>query len=685
LALSVLLCLWIGGCAVQQERVYVKDGQAYGVTSSRIWRGRWWNYYERGVSYAAGDFWTEALADLQQAMAQRSVDQRRARTYGLHFIDYFPHRELGIVYYHLGRYAEAARELETSLHSVDTARAKFYLNKARQRQLEHTAADTSPPRIVVASPQDGLYTRDFTITVQGHVEDDTYVSAVAINGRAQFIELAEPRLAFQQEIALQDGANTLDLVAVDLVGKPARQRLTVTLDRHGPLVGLERVERLGTPPHQRLRLTGWLSDSSRVVRFVLAGRPLTLPPGQEWAWQEEVPLAPDMAALPFEAEDAAGNVTRGAIVLEPVGRETQLIREGTSVRPGLTHWASLAPEPVLSDLNAAGPRLPQVAQSSDLPPPVITLTNLAAQQTTYYDTVYLEGQVTAASPLTALTINNTSLWRRQGLQLFFGYIAALQPGDNRFVLEAVDQAGKRTHQEIVVHRKVAEVKRLDARLRITLLPLEKKGEATALAETVYDSLLTALLDQGRFQLVERDKLEAILREQKLSQAALVDADTAVRLGRIVGVEGILLGTVVQTPRALEVFARFVDVETGTILAAEDVYGEDLDLRAVRTLMEGLALEIRQRFPLVEGLVLKVEGNKVVVDLGHQQLKKYMKLIVFRTGAMLIHPITGKPLGTPTEILGEVTVEAVFDELSQGVLRPAKNPGDVKQLDHVITK
>jgi hypothetical protein len=102
-------------------------------------------------------------------------------------------------------------------------------------------------------------------------------------------------------------------------------------------------------------------------------------------------------------------------------------------------------------------------------------------------------------------------------------------------------------------------------------------------------------------------------------------------------------------------------------------------------MEGLALEIRQRFPLVQGLVLKVEGNSVFIDLGRQQLKKYMKLIVFRAGEMITHPITGKPLGSPTEMLGEVTVETVFDELSQGMLRAARTPGDVKQLDHVMTK
>jgi tetratricopeptide (TPR) repeat protein len=117
---------------VDQGKVYTKDGQEYGVTSSQVWRGRWWNYYERGSSYAAGEFWFEAIADLQEAIKQRDQDQRRSRTYGLHFVDYFPHREIGVVYYRLGRYADAIRELETSLQSAETAKAKFYLNKARR-------------------------------------------------------------------------------------------------------------------------------------------------------------------------------------------------------------------------------------------------------------------------------------------------------------------------------------------------------------------------------------------------------------------------------------------------------------------------------------------------------------------------------------------------------------------------
>ena len=289
--LLVCLLLSIAGCPVDQGKIYVKDGKQYGLTSSQIWHGRWWNYYERGTSYAAGEFWAEAIADLQEAIKQRERDQRRARTYGLHFLDeYFPHRELGVIYYRLGRYAEAISELQTSLHQTDSAKAKFYLNKARREQLEQTQGDTAPPRIVVESPQNGLVTRHFTVPVRGYVEDNTYVSSISINGRAEFIELAEPRRSFMREVHLRDGINTIDIVAVDLVGKPARQQLTVTLDRQGPLVSMGPVKRLGAGANQRVRLEGTLSDSSGVVRLVLAGRRLKPPPGQEWDFQEEVPL-----------------------------------------------------------------------------------------------------------------------------------------------------------------------------------------------------------------------------------------------------------------------------------------------------------------------------------------------------------------------------------------------------------
>lgn len=690
----VVLLLWLTGCAVEHTATHVKDGQQYGVTSSNVWRGRWWNHYERGVSYAAGEFWAEAIADLQVALKQRAEDQRRARTYGLHFTDYFPHRELGVVYYRQGRYDDARSELELSLSQVDTAKAKFYLNKARRGLIEQRQGDTTPPRLVLESPTDGLLTRDFALKVQGHAADNTYVSALSVHGRPQFIEVAEPQVPFSQEVTLRDGVNTLEVVAVDLLGNVTRQQRTVTLDRQGPLVSVSRVEAARGGAAAGVRVEGVCVDSSGLARLMIGGQLMPLQAGPESAFRAEVTLGAGLTSLPFEAEDRAGNITRGALALAggslggqlPPAPRRPLWARLFGVAPVVsTEMARVAAAQAVSPRGIAWQSTPRLAQRADSAAPTIKFNNLAGQQTTYYDAVYLEGQVTHSNPITAITLNGEPLLRREGQQVFFGYKASLQPGDNPFVVEATDKQGRSARQEVVVHRKVEDIKKLDARLRLSLLPLEKKGSGGGIGEAVYDQFLGALLNQERFHFVEREQMEAILREQKLAQTALVEAETAAKVGKIAAADGMLLGSVTENQNALEVFTRYVDVETGEVVVSEDVYGEDLTLRTLRPLMEGLALKLRQRFPLVQGLVLKTEAQKIFVDLGNKQIKKYTKLLVFREGEAIKHPVTGQVLGAPTEVVGEVKVEAVFDDLAQGTVRSQKSPIEIKQLDKVISK
>jgi len=77
--------------------------------------------------FAEGGFWKEAELDLKEAIRQREKDQQWARTYARNFISYFPHRELGIIYYKQGRYEEAVNELNISLSTLHSPRAESYL------------------------------------------------------------------------------------------------------------------------------------------------------------------------------------------------------------------------------------------------------------------------------------------------------------------------------------------------------------------------------------------------------------------------------------------------------------------------------------------------------------------------------------------------------------------------------
>ncbi len=117
LILLALLLTCLSGCKTAPELEPVgKEGESYCVTKGSF-RHRWWNHYERALSCADGGFLERAESDLREAIRQRKDDQRRARTYGFHFADYFPHRELGIVLLRQGRPEEAIRELsESGIH-----------------------------------------------------------------------------------------------------------------------------------------------------------------------------------------------------------------------------------------------------------------------------------------------------------------------------------------------------------------------------------------------------------------------------------------------------------------------------------------------------------------------------------------------------------------------------------------
>jgi hypothetical protein len=537
-----------------------------------------------------------------------------------------------------------------------------------------------------------------------------------VHGQAQFVELAEPHLAFTQEVALRDGANAIDVVADDLVGQQGRARLTVHLDRHGPLLSLEQVEVAGIPPQQRMRVQGLLTDQSRITRFMLAGRTVSPQPGSAWEVREEIPLTGSEEFVAFEAEDAAGNVTRGQIALRAPVDAPAGIRQGMRVRHPLLRWTSLRSNTVVrpwlplppGEGRGEGPQrlvkvphpnpLPlgegtdvQVAQHRDLHAPVIKLIGLGEQESTVDDSIYLEGQVTDASAIVAFAINGASLWRRNARQLFFGQRFPLQEGENTFVLEAVDEVGNTAQLKVVVTRTVRPVRQMGSRLRVVLLPFAKKGEAPVLAEAVHDYLFNVFIQQRRFDFIERQRLEAILQEltlrQKLTQGALTDPASAAETGKsIATAEGILIGTVTETAQSLEIFARFVDVDTAVVLAVGDVYGEDLTPPTVKALAEGLVWKLQRQFPLAEGMVLEKAGKQLFTDLNERHgVKRFMKLLIFRPGQEFKHPQTGRLLKKPDVILGEARITAVSPDLSEALVLPSETLGDVRESDMVITK
>ncbi len=64
-------------------------------------------------------------------------------------------------------------------------------------------------------------------------------------------------------------------------------------------------------------------------------------------------------------------------------------------------------------------------------------------------------------------------------------------------------------------------------------------------QAAQDMLVTELVKKGKYRVMEREQLEAILQEKNLSLSGDIDPKTAVKLGKMIGVEYLIAGAVTE--------------------------------------------------------------------------------------------------------------------------------------------
>ena len=118
------------------------------------------------------------------------------------------------------------------------------------------------------------------------------------------------------------------------------------------------------------------------------------------------------------------------------------------------------------------------------------------------------------------------------------------------------------------------------KVRIAVLGFENqsswqywRGDLGPAAST---ELVTQLVRSGEFSVIERERIDAVLEEQNLGQSGRVNPATAADIGRILGVQVVLLGSVTQ----FSINTRRAGI--GGIGASFTEAEAKLDIRAVNT-------------------------------------------------------------------------------------------------------
>jgi curli biogenesis system outer membrane secretion channel CsgG len=118
------------------------------------------------------------------------------------------------------------------------------------------------------------------------------------------------------------------------------------------------------------------------------------------------------------------------------------------------------------------------------------------------------------------------------------------------------------------------------KVRVAVLPLENNSTwhywGGHLGAAASDELTTQLVKSGKFSVVERMQLEAVMAEQNLGQSGRVNPATAASLGEILGVQIVFVGSITQF--SIETKSAGIGGIGGSYSEAESV----LDIRAINT-------------------------------------------------------------------------------------------------------
>jgi TolB-like protein len=213
--------------------------------------------------------------------------------------------------------------------------------------------------------------------------------------------------------------------------------------------------------------------------------------------------------------------------------------------------------------------------------------------------------------------------------------------------------------------------------KIAVLDFQLQGsqfETKDMDKIVSEWLITGLVETGRFEVIERRLLEKLLEEHRLGMTGIAEPESVAQLGKILGVKVIVSGTILSFDNIVEINARLINVETGSIIAAEKVHAGSAT--RLNDLVSRIVEKLTLAFPL-EGYIVQRTGNKAVADLGKKAgVKPGMKFIVFKEGGVMKHPKTGEVLEVETIEIGTMEITEVREKTSVGIIEKESSPDAV---------
>jgi len=114
---------------------------------------------------------------------------------------------------------------------------------------------------------------------------------------------------------------------------------------------------------------------------------------------------------------------------------------------------------------------------------------------------------------------------------------------------------------------------------LSLLPFEGTNVTPALLKASYNKLETSLIESNRFKVIEKEKRDQILREQKEQLSGCFEDSCIVEIGKLLGANFLLTGNMIGLNELFQVNIKIIDIEKGVVIekVTKESIGDQLSL------------------------------------------------------------------------------------------------------------
>ncbi len=145
-----------------------------------------------------------------------------------------------------------------------------------------------------------------------------------------------------------------------------------------------------------------------------------------------------------------------------------------------------------------------------------------------------------------------------------------------------------------------------AEKRIAVLPFDvpdSRPDMKQFGVGITDTITIALGNVKEYIMIDRSQLQNILKEQTIQHSGFIDSEKAVKLGKLMGAEVLIIGAIQHEGATYRITARLTEVESGKIIKAVQVTGN-----SIFDLQDKLAFEIIGQIDctLTDKLIIKMK-------------------------------------------------------------------------------